>query len=687
MPAELLIDIHFPNKIEYVKTGASATYVDGTTYDGAIENVSPIHFDFSQRFRGSTREIVLSDPRINGVQKYKQYGNEYLENCLVVFRAEDLSVVDIQKITSWGTGDDTFHLECSNNHGKFTEDCTVKIDESTFPNAPQDNIGKTIPYFEGEFKKVKAYRFDQNKYALYCMPNSTNITLTKVLTPELTDVTSSCTKNDATSLTYIEYSATEEEYLICEVEAATYNQNAYERLNTFFDNFASEYRIAYDADTKKFFDKKDFKPNFGLLNNESLSDVVAAFCESFSVGYYMSVNETTGNWEIHIVYSDLDTINTADIYFIECEVSISQSFMFLPQLAQNYVYAKYAIDDDESKELIYVDRDSVAATGEFQQNAKIDFGFVRDSYQAEICAKETVLQKYEPTAGNRIQTHTLTPAILALRPYSTVILKHPDQSKDEKLYRITSISFDFLRDMADIELEDIDYFQELQTNCKLLLKSNEPAGSRRFLNYAPSWNTKVNAFSQIAYNNTKVKFNESAIEFDGIDQYLVLNYSDYFEFAGAEDFVCYAWVNFDNVTTKQNILTLYKDDNNYYRLLLNASGQLKAALMKNSILEFETLSNTTLTADTWYFVTFARISGKIAIYVNGIQCAFQDYPTYTKLYSGNLYIGQRGDNQNFLDASVDEIVICKKNLGGLAPKSDLSDTHPVPDSSTTVKGL
>jgi hypothetical protein len=79
----------------------------------------------------------------------------------------------------------------------------------------------------------------------------------------------------------------------------------------------------------------------------------------------------------------------------------------------------------------------------------------------------------------------------------------------------------------------------------------------------------------------------------------------------------------------------------------------------------------------WHHIAVCKVGSKYGVYKDGAQVNYTDNNA-TDTFSGNLVIGQGGDNNLWVDGYVDEIRMQHWNYFNASPNSAKTDTIAVP---------
>lgn len=134
-------------------------------------------------------------------------------------------------------------------------------------------------------------------------------------------------------------------------------------------------------------------------------------------------------------------------------------------------------------------------------------------------------------------------------------------------------------------------------------------------------------FNQTRLYNSKSKYGNTSIYFDGTDDSLLAPYSELFSF-GTGQFTIEAWVNFDAFTANRLIFDTYTaaSSGGGYQLFWRLTGSSIAFYGNGTVIAQSTF--TSHVANTWYHIAVTRDSvNSLRIFVDGTQYANTTYST------------------------------------------------------------
>jgi arabinan endo-1,5-alpha-L-arabinosidase len=110
-------------------------------------------------------------------------------------------------------------------------------------------------------------------------------------------------------------------------------------------------------------------------------------------------------------------------------------------------------------------------------------------------------------------------------------------------------------------------------------------------------------------------FNTKQVDFDGTDDYLDTNKSD---FLGTSDFTISGWIKPEDITNNY-LLGQSEDTNNRLYVRINATSKLQIYSKSGGVEQVATVSTTTIPNNEWlHFVITADRGANTIIYINGI---------------------------------------------------------------------
>ncbi len=210
------------------------------------------------------------------------------------------------------------------------------------------------------------------------------------------------------------------------------------------------------------------------------------------------------------------------------------------------------------------------------------------------------------------------------------------------------------------------YTKDAYTN--LLLHSDGRNGTAAFIDDTGKTIT-ANGNAQIDTAQYKVnggKFSQAGL-FDGSGDYLSVADSDDWYF-GSGNFTIDLWVRYNDLTNYQMFIGQYDSSNAYWYFGIgNAANfnNLRLGVMSSgaTIADYRT-SDLSWNLNHWYHVAIVRNGISIKLYIDGVSQSIiaggvnigsNSIPDYTSA----LYVGQKGDNSEYVNGWLDEIRISK----------------------------
>ncbi|MBS3092218.1 hypothetical protein J4466_02255 [Candidatus Pacearchaeota archaeon] len=182
------------------------------------------------------------------------------------------------------------------------------------------------------------------------------------------------------------------------------------------------------------------------------------------------------------------------------------------------------------------------------------------------------------------------------------------------------------------------------------------------------------------------KINNS-YKFDGVNDYLKVIDNEKFAFAKGDNYTISAWVNISKKDPKRSypaIIQKWEDTETSIMIPFemsyeNITGKIICGI-NNGSASISTKSNDVIQENQWNMITCIYNSSDIVMYVNG---NFNNKVSYTIL-SGNfnnnkdIWIGSKGTNYGFLNASIDDVRIYNKALTKVEIENLYSQVQPTP---------
>jgi len=134
------------------------------------------------------------------------------------------------------------------------------------------------------------------------------------------------------------------------------------------------------------------------------------------------------------------------------------------------------------------------------------------------------------------------------------------------------------------------------------------------------------------------------------------------------------WVNMDSIGG--TLTSHYENNDNRFQFSISGTGYLQFYYKQNTNIDINVISTTAAATGSWYHCALVRIGEETGLYLNGAQVGYD--ATFTPdTFTGSLRLGQRGDNDNYIDGKMDDWAIVYSNIFGAAPNSTPDDTFTV----------
>lgn len=171
----------------------------------------------------------------------------------------------------------------------------------------------------------------------------------------------------------------------------------------------------------------------------------------------------------------------------------------------------------------------------------------------------------------------------------------------------------------------------------------------------------VTTAGNVVINNSIYKLGGGSAAFDGTGDYLSLaDHADWRLGGGTGDFTVESWVRFSSLSagTFPFIFAQYQNDNDRYNMFYNVD-QAKMFFRVHSggvaILDFSI--STSLSTNIWYHFAVVRSGNSWTIYQDGVSLGNTTSSISVPDLTGSFYIGQKGDNNFYLNGYIDEFRI------------------------------
>jgi len=212
---------------------------------------------------------------------------------------------------------------------------------------------------------------------------------------------------------------------------------------------------------------------------------------------------------------------------------------------------------------------------------------------------------------------------------------------------------------------------------------------------ADSWSPETNLTGTGA---TPSYQNEYSFQFDGVDDYIDCGDNNNLSFGDSvsdSPFSISAWIKFDNIGSRQGIVSKFNATNNCeYSFFLESNNTLKVYLFDGASTKIRGKASTVMTTGVWNYVTFtydgqggSTAYNGMKIYLNGVDISSSNVTlnTYTAMHnmSTPLTIGEYFGN--YASGNIDEAAVFNSELS----QSDVTSIYGggVPSSLSSYSSL
>ncbi len=152
-----------------------------------------------------------------------------------------------------------------------------------------------------------------------------------------------------------------------------------------------------------------------------------------------------------------------------------------------------------------------------------------------------------------------------------------------------------------------------------------------------------------------------SIEFDGSNDYLAVDDSSDWELTTSTDYTIDFWLKLTRLTgSSQVLIQQYEDSSNYWTLYYVNDGSLTFDVVSGGGSIVSITTGTSVISNTNFnHIAIVKNSTIYTIYVNGENVGTTTDAS-TDTLTGNLYIGQHGDNSLYLEGYLDEIRVSQE---------------------------
>jgi|GEM_PF-2415549 len=216
-------------------------------------------------------------------------------------------------------------------------------------------------------------------------------------------------------------------------------------------------------------------------------------------------------------------------------------------------------------------------------------------------------------------------------------------------------------------------------NTKLLLHCEGTDGSTVFTDDAVGGGHTVTANGDAQIDTAAYKWGSSSGFIDGDGDYLTIPDSANWDIfaSNSDSWTIDLWVKHTDHTGDEMYITHYENGQNKWHLK-HIDGSGLQLIVKVSNINVIFLAGVGEITDTdWHHVAIIKVADEYGIYKDGTQVGYlQDSDTAN--FTGLLYIGQRGDSNEYFAGHLDEIRVQHSNYFSASPNASLTDTIVVP---------
>jgi len=187
-----------------------------------------------------------------------------------------------------------------------------------------------------------------------------------------------------------------------------------------------------------------------------------------------------------------------------------------------------------------------------------------------------------------------------------------------------------------------------------------------------------------ALSKSIVKFGNGAMKFNGSSDYVSFaDSSDWDLFKStSESWTISLWVRHLDHVADEVYVGQYQGSGNEWYIRHEDGAGLRLRAFSGSSIIVDSGAGGEITDTNWHHIALVKINDEYAIYLDGTQVNYtQD--TSTLDLSGSLYIGAKGQPNDYFYGYIDDVVISKSNAFSASPNSGNTDTITVPTVALT----
>ncbi|MFC1632300.1 LamG domain-containing protein [Candidatus Omnitrophota bacterium] len=193
----------------------------------------------------------------------------------------------------------------------------------------------------------------------------------------------------------------------------------------------------------------------------------------------------------------------------------------------------------------------------------------------------------------------------------------------------------------------------IDSNTVLMLHFNGTDGSTSFIDDSFSGHS-VTAHGDAQIDTANKKFGTGAGLLDGVGDYLTVPHSADWDWDRAYMTVDF-WVKHTDHSGYELYLVHYEDTLNKW-LLFHRDGFGFRFKVKSGGIDMDTPYGGEITDTDWHHIALCKVNNEYRIYLDGTQVIYLD-DSDIDTFAGILFIGQSGDDSEYLDGYIDELRI------------------------------
>lgn len=541
-----------------------------------------------------------------------------------------------------------------------------------------------------------------------------------IFKPDGTDISQLCTTNKVGDYWYIDYTDTEEDYLLTHLEPiADYFflellEDIMSRIGVLYDT--SHITNIFDREKSRGFNNKifSFSANNNPIDHRYIIDkikrrdkIIQEICENIEMDYYINTDQ-------EVVFRALLYEDLTEDRFIQTGGILSYQLTDIDtQRQETKTDARYGRNPASGTFEINNDFNNFDAQSRsgLTLTKKLELNFNRYmpanvNPAAFVPAKFRVLLRRNGLIKCKIKM--ALPDGFGINPLDKIKFAHPDAiSTGERTYWVRKVTYDFKENQVFYDLWDIDdAVNNMYHGAFLWIPSNNNDGSQVFFNHSHINSYVLETPGNIEHSTLQTKFSNSSLYFQGISDAdrIQINRGVGTSFldpikTGRTNFIFASWIRIDNTLTDSlGIFSGEVDSENRWFIRFRGTGigapnnVIQFFYRESDIIRIDLRSDAVIVAaDTWYFLVVAKIGDDFAIYVDGQQEAFVTFAggPYDLAFVSNYGIktDAGGLAEPFEGWWQDPIIMFDNDLWNLNPNVGKTNTHPVPTKSFNDYGF